>query len=215
MWYSFMMYVVDKSVAVGEESALPELNPGIVKTNKYPCIVFGYTTVEDLDTVLKDRRSLYAQFKNHKRYYKDYMEVFKYVDKMNQNGNLTVNIRKLGTNNDKNELLESMYTTVIKYRLFYGSSCKVDEWLVAIASLNMDVGFSKVVVVPKVMTSEEKRKISRKRYEDKVRDTLREKSKNYYATHKEELAEKRRIKRQESKTVGNNPLLKKLDSIDE
>jgi hypothetical protein len=72
-----------------------------------------------------------------------------------------------------------------------------------------------VVVVPKVMTSEEKRKISRKRYEDKVRDTLREKSKNYYATHKEELAEKRRIKRQESKTVGNNPLLKKLDSIDE
>ena len=214
MWYSFMMYVVDKSVVAGD-STVPELNPMISKTKKYPCIVFGYTTVEDLDTVLKDRRSLYGQFKNHKRYYKDYMEVFKYVDKMNQNGNLTVNIRKLETNNNKNELLESMYTTVIKYRLYYGDACQMDEWLSAIASLNMDVGFSKVVVVPKVMTSEEKRKISRKRYEDKVRDTLREKSKNYYATHKEELAEKRRMKRQESKTLGNNPLLKKLDSIDE
>ena len=79
------------------------------------------------------------------------------------------------------------------------------------------MGFSKVVKVPKTLTSAEKRKISRKRYEDSVREKLREKSRNYYAENKKELSEKRRVKRLASKqvTVGNNLVLKKLDSIDE
>jgi hypothetical protein len=84
--------------------------------------------------------------------------------------------------------------------------------------MNISVGVHKVVEVPVVLTSAEKRKISRKRYEDSVRDSLREKSRNYYSLNKKELSEKRRLKRLESKQVtklGNNPVLKKLDSIDE
>jgi hypothetical protein len=83
--------------------------------------------------------------------------------------------------------------------------------------MNISVGVKKVVEVPVVLTSAEKRKISRKRYEDSVRDSLREKSRNYYSLNKKELSEKRRLKRLESKqvTIGNNPVLKKLDSIDE
>ena len=143
------------------------------------------------------------------------MEVFRYSEK--HSSGLEVKIHELGTADKKEAMMDLLLEYVIKYKLFYGDRCNAREYILKIENLNIEVGFSKVVEVPKTLTSAEKRKISRKRYEDTVRDKLREKSKNYYAEHKEELSEKRRLKRQASKgiTVGNNLVLKKLDSIDE
>ena len=212
-----MMYVKDSSVKfAGAE--VPEPKVLVAESGKFPCVVFGYTTVDQLNLVMKDRKGLYVQFKKHNRYYKEYMEVFKYMEKHSSNEFLTTEIIQLGSYEDKKVMLDSLYSYVIKYKLCYSDKCVAREYALEMEMLNIDVGFSKVVVVPKVLTSAEKRKISRKRYEDSVRDKLREKSKNYYAEHKEELSEKRRLKRLESKQVtklGNNLVLKKLDSIDE
>ena len=217
MWNLFMMYVKDSSVKF-IESEVPEPKVLVAESGKFPCVVFGYTTVDQLNLVMKDRKGLYVQFKKHNRYYKEYMEVFKYMDKnVSTNEFLTTEILLLSSYEDKKEMLDSLYSYVIKYKLCYSEKCLAREYALEMEKLNIDVGFSKVVKVPVVLTSAEKRKISRKRYEDSVREKLREKSRNYYAENKEELSEKRRLKRQASKqvTVGNNLVLKKLDSIDE
>jgi len=210
----FVMYVVDNTIAGGEYGEYPELKATVAESGKYPCLVLGWTMVENIHTVIKDRRSIYNKFKNHNRYYKEYMEVFKYSEKHSSESE-GVEIHELGTADNKEAMMDILLEYVIKYRLFYGDRCNVREYITKIELLNMEVGFSKVVKVPKVLTSAEKRKISRKRYEDSVRDKLREKSKNYYAEHKEELSEKRRLKRRAAKTVGNNLVLSNLDSIDE
>jgi len=214
----FVMYVVDNGVAGGVQplsggEEYPVLKAAVADSGKYPCLVLGWTMVDDVQTVIKDRRSIYNKFKNHNRYYKEYMEVFRYSEK--HSSGLEIKIHELGRADKKEAMMDLLLEYVIKYKLFYGDRCNAREYILKIELLNMEVGFSKVVEVPKVLTSAEKRKISRKRYEESIREKLREKSKNYYAEHKEELAEKRRMKRQESKTLGNNPLLKKLDSIDE
>ena len=218
MWNLFMMYVKDSSVKF-IESDVPEPKVLVAESGKFPCVVFGYTTVDQLNLVMKDRKGLYVQFKKHNRYYKEYMEVFKYMDKnVSTNEFLTTEILLLSSYEDKKEMLDSLYSYVIKYKLCYSEKCLAREYALEMEKLNIDVGFSKVVVVPKTLTSAEKRKISRKRYEDSVRDSLREKSRNYYAENKKELSEKRRLKRLASKQVtklGNNLVLKKLDSIDE
>ena len=209
----FVMYVVDSGIE--SESEYPELKTEVAESGKYPCLVLGYTGVESVDTVIKDRRSIYNKFKHHNRYYKEYMEVFKYCE-TNESG--VVDIHELATVDNKEAMIDLLLEYVIKYKLFYGDRCQAREYILKIEKLNISVGFSKVVVVPKTLTSAEKRKISRKRYEDSVREKLREKSRNYYAENKEELSEKRRLKRLASKQVtklGNNLVLKKLDSIDE
>jgi hypothetical protein len=209
----FVMYVVDSGV--DSESQYPELKIEVAESGKYPVVVLGYTTVSSVDTVIKDRRSIYNKFKHHNRYYKEYMDVFKYCES-NETG--VVDIHELATADNKASMMESLFEYVIKYKFFYGDRCSAREYILKIESMNISVGVKKVVEVPKVLTSAEKRKISRKRYEDSVRDSLREKSRNYYAENKDSLSEKRRLKRLESKQVtklGNNPVLKKLDSIDE
>ena len=208
----FVMYVVDSGV--DSESEYPELKIEVAESGKYPCLVLGYTTVSSVDTVIKDRRSIYNKFKHHNRYYKEYMDVFKYCES-NETG--VVDIHELATTDNKASMMDLLFEYVIKYKFFYGDRCSAREYILKIESMNISVGVHKVVEVPKVLTSAEKRKISRKRYEDSVREKLREKSRNYYAENKDSLSEKRRLKRLESKqvTIGNNLVLKKLDSIDE
>ena len=189
-----MMYVKDNSVTNVKDEGVPKLEVAVVESMKYPCIVFGYTTVEELSTVISDRRGVYNKFKNHSRYYKEYMEVYKYVDNSPKPENLTIEILLLGENNDKNIMMETLHSNIIKYRLFYGDLVYAKDYILIMSKMKLNIGLEKEIIVQKVLTPGEKRKISRKRYEDSVRDKLREKSKAYYALHKEELAEKRRQK---------------------
>jgi len=211
MYRVFVMYVVESGNT--NKSEYPELKLEVADSGKYPCLVLGYTGVESVDTVIKDRRSIYNKFKHHNRYYKEYMEVFRYCERSTTG---VVGIHELATADNKVALMDILYSFVVKYRFFYSDKCRVREHMLKIELLNINITFGEIPV-PKTLTSAEKRKISRKRYEDSVREKLREKSKNYYAEHKEELSEKRRLKRLESKgiTIGNNPVLKKLDSLDE
>jgi len=212
MYRVFVMYVVESGNT--NKSEYPELKLEVAESGKYPCLVLGYTGVESVGTVIKDRRSIYNKFKHHNRYYKEYMEVFRYCERSTTG---VVDIHELATADNKASMMDSLFEYVIKYKFFYGDRCSAREYILKIESMNISVGVHKVVEVPKVLTSAEKRKISRKRYEDSVREKLREKSRNYYAENKDSLSEKRRLKRLESKgiTIGNNPVLKKLDSIDE
>ena len=212
MYRVFVMYVVESGNT--NKSEYPELKLEVAESGKYPVVVLGYTGVESVGTVIKDRRSIYNKFKHHNRYYKEYMEVFRYCERSTTG---VVDIHELATADNKASMMELLFEYVIKYKFFYGDRCSAREYILKIESMNISVGVKKVVEVPVVLTSAEKRKISRKRYEDSVRDSLREKSRNYYSLNKKELSEKRRLKRLESKgiTIGNNPVLKKLDSIDE
>jgi hypothetical protein len=189
-----MMYVRDNSVTNVKDEGVPKLEVAVAESMKYPCIVFGYTTVEELSTVISDRRGVYNKFKSHTRYYKEYMEVYKYVDNSEKPENLTIEILLLGENNDKNVMMETLHSNIIKYRLFYGDLVYAKDYILIMSKMKLNIGLEKEIIVQKVLTPGEKRKISRKRYEDSVRDKLREKSKAYYALHKEELAEKRRQK---------------------
>ena len=213
MYRVFVMYVVESGNT--NKSEYPELKLEVAESGKYPVVVLGYTGVESVGTVIKDRRSIYNKFKHHNRYYKEYMEVFRYCERSTTG---VVDIHELATADNKASMMDLLFEYVIKYKFFYGDRCSAREYILKIESMNISVGVKKVVEVPVVLTSAEKRKISRKRYEDSVRDSLREKSRNYYSLNKDSLSEKRRLKRLESKQVtklGNNPILKKLDSIDE
>ena len=47
---------------------------------KFPLLWVGSTESPNLDNVIYDKRSCYIKFKKYIRYYRDYMELFKYQD---------------------------------------------------------------------------------------------------------------------------------------
>jgi hypothetical protein len=163
------------------------------------CIVFGYTTLNSMQRVLVDRRSVYTKFKNQKRYYKDYMEVFKYTDSSDNkhyNPKLEVYIKRMEKVIGEENLSDALNLMIIKHTLLYGDTVanKVNKSIIQRVILKEPVI---PVPAPKpepVLTSAEKRKLSRKKYEDSIREKLRQKSKDYYAANKEALREKRLAK---------------------
>jgi hypothetical protein len=163
------------------------------------CIVFGYTSLNSMSRVVLDRRSMYVKFKNQRRYYKDYMEVFKYTDPgdtLHYNPRLNVYIKLMEKVTDEKKLNDTMNLMIIKYKLRYGDAVvnNVNNSIIDRVILK-----EPVILVPKPepapeLTSAEKRKLSRKKYEDSIREKLRQKSKDYYAANKEILREKRLAK---------------------
>jgi hypothetical protein len=163
------------------------------------CIVFGYTTLNSMQRVLVDRRSVYTKFKNQKRYYKDYMEVYRYTDpgdNKNYNPRLNVFIKLMDKVTGEKSVNESMNLMIIKHKLLYGDvvANKVSKSIVE-RLIFKDPPEQEPAPKPEpVLTSAEKRKLSRKKYEDSIREKLRQKSKDYYAANKEALREKRLAK---------------------
>jgi hypothetical protein len=167
------------------------------------CIVFGYTTLNSMQRVLVDRRSVYTKFKNQKRYYKDYMEVYRYTDpgdNKNYNPRLNVFIKLMDKVTGEKSVNESMNLMIIKHKLLYGDVVinRVDKSIIERVllkdPLEQKAGPVLVPEQEQVLTSAEKRKLSRKKYEDSIREKLRQKSKDYYAANKEILREKRLAK---------------------
>jgi hypothetical protein len=68
--------------------------------------------------------------------------------------------------------------------MIYGDKCLVGDY----HSYFID---KKEKPIEEVLSSAERRRISRRKYEDSIREELREKSKLYYAENKERLREKR------------------------
>jgi len=163
------------------------------------CIVFGYTTLNSMQRVLVDRRSVYTKFKNQKRYYKDYMEVYRYTDpgdNKNYNPRLNVFIKLMDKVIGEENLRDALDLMIIKHKLLYGDvvANKVNKSIVERVIFKDPPEQEPAPKPEPLLTSAEKRKLSRKKYEDSIREKLRQKSKDYYAANKEVLREKRLAK---------------------
>jgi hypothetical protein len=163
------------------------------------CIVFGYTTLNLLNRALVDRRSVYTKFKNQKRYYKDYMEVFKYTDpgdNKHYNPKLEVYIKLMEKVIGEENLRDALDLMIIKHKLLYGDTVanRLEKSIIERLILKVPPEKKPAPKPEPVLTSAEKRKLSRKKYEDSIREKLRQKSKDYYAANKEALREKRLAK---------------------
>ena len=164
------------------------------------CIVFGYTSLIKLSRVILDRKSVYVKFKNQRRYYKEYMEVFRYTDPgdtFHYNPMLNVFIKLMEKVTGEENVADAMNLMIIKHKILYGDLVvnRLDKSIADRIILKEPV----VEHVPELepapeLTSAEKRKLSRKKYEDTIREKLRQKSKDYYAANKEVLREKRLAK---------------------
>jgi len=198
----YVLYVTDTSVKVPDnlkihDTGFPPLFFPIIGLNKYPVVWIGKTLYDEIESVIYDKRSCYTKFKNQTRYWKDYMELFRYVE-LNQNGsNLVVGIHKLESTDDSDKSNDLLMKHFKNYRLYYGNT---------LVSMDQDskrlieniVNSSQIKVLPKSkmvfepdIPLEDRRRITRKNYEKNHREQRIEKNKKYYEEHKEELKQKR------------------------
>jgi len=196
------MYVCNETIKIPESikhTGFPSLSFQVVGINKYPRVWIGTTHYEQIQSVIYDKRSCYSKFKNHIRYHKDYMELFKYIELMN-GIEFSVGIHKLDSSDDVVVLERLLMKYLKEYRIYYGDGliCSDPETKRLLEqSLKSDPPVvkpvAKLVFEPEVPV-EERRRLSRKNYEKNHREQRTNKNKKYYEQHKEILKEKRLAK---------------------
>ena len=157
-------------------------------------MTLGYTNAASINHILADRKSNFTKFTRYSRNYKNYMELFREVE--NNLGKLEVSIKLLrGNIETKEECLREYLRLLREYRFFYGDKCIVPETRKEYNNLLGFLAPPPESVVPSEpepeLSKEERRRISRRKYETKVRERLNQKSRLYYESHKEELKAKR------------------------
>jgi len=201
----YILYVTDSTVKISEnmktyDKGFPPLYFPIIGLNKYPMIWIGTTHYTELQSVIYDKRSCYTKFKNQLRYWKDFMELFKYVE-LNQNGsNLVIDIHKLDSSDDPEISRSLLMKQFNLYRLYYGNSLvSMDQDSKRLIE-DIAKGFPiiskpvKRTVFEPSIPKETRLLITRKNYEKTHRQQINDKNKRYYERHKEELKEKRQAK---------------------
>ena len=165
--------------------------------------IFRTSSEGDMEGVLKIKRNSWLKYERGEpgRYYQEYMKLF-ITEK-----ELSNNVSRVGKNDEyrvrtfliKNtcENEKELMDVVTKYRVIYGDklllSKEYEEYYCPPPPPEP------VPPEPK-LSREERRKQSRKKYEDSIRESLREKCRKYYSLNKERLREKRLAKTQ---NVGN------------
>ena len=179
--------------------------------------IFRTAAAGDTEGILKIKRNSWLKYERGEpgRYYQDYMKLF-ITEKELSNNNSRVGkndeyrvriflikdipFRNEDTNipfrNEMTNTCESekeLMDVVTKYRVIYGNKV-----LLSTEYKNYYCPPPPEPVAPPEpkLSSEERRKQSRKKYEDSIRESLREKSRKYYALNKERLREKRLAKTQ-------------------
>ena len=174
--------------------------------------IFRTSSEGDMEGVLKIKRNSWLKYERGEpgRYYQDYMKLFSTEKELSNNISrvgksdeyrvrifLIKNIpfRNEMTNTCENE--KELMDVVTKYRVIYGKKV-----LLSTEYKNYYCPPPPPEPVPPEpkLTREERRKQSRKKYEDSIRESLREKCRKYYSLNKERLREKRLAKTQ---NVGN------------
>jgi len=195
----YILYVEDPSIPVGPcteiTSKSTELN---FNTKRFPMLWIGSTESLKLDNIIYDKKSSYLKFKNQKRYYRSFMDLFKYVEHQHEsNPNLVIKIHSLETNVTDVDSVIKKYLLI--YRLRYGTNVilsdpkhklMVEEYVTKISTLS----FCRIVYDPSLPVDERK-KLSNQKYIDTNRERLNAKSKRYYERNKEKLKEKRDAKK--------------------
>ena len=179
--------------------------------------IFRTAAAGDTEGILRIKRNSWLKYERGEpgRYYQDYMKLFitekelsKNNSRVGKNDEYRVRIflikdipfRVKDTNipfrNEMTNTCESekeLMDVVTKYRVIYGNKV-----LLSTEYKNYYCPPPPEPVAPPEpkLSSEERRKQSRKKYEDSIRESLREKSRKYYALNKERLREKRLAKTQ-------------------
>jgi len=192
----YMLYVEDSSIPVPVESDI--LSPFPVNTRRYPVLWLGSSSVQNLDNVIYDKRSSYNKFKNQKRYYRSFMDIFKYMEQHSEgNPNLFIKLHTL--EKDVTDIESVIKKYILMYCLAYGNNliktdpkhkCIIEEHIKKIGNNE----FSRAVYDTS-LSLEERKKLSNEKYQNTHRKRLNEKSKRYYERNKEILKEKREAKK--------------------
>ena len=191
----YLLYLHDKSVKY-TGPGYPDFtftNPAI-----YPLLWIGTTNALNLSNVIYDKRSTYNKCKNQKRYFMEYMELFKYLEAHNYNTELSIEIKCLETSLPTTEIVnERMAHNLLIYRTFYGSHLLLNkdyrEFLIEGLKRFEKMVPDRLALDPSVSV-EERKKISAKKYTETHREKLNAKSRRYYQRNKELIKEKRLAK---------------------
>lgn len=165
---------------------------------RFKMLWIGTSSSINLDNVIYDKRSTYTKFKNHKRYYSEYMELFKYLETENHTKSLTIGLKFLETDIPSQEILnERLMHYLFNYRLIYGDRlCLNNEYRCLLQTKINISSFKNICLVfePDV-DPKERKKISNKKYTLNNRECVNAKSARYYQRNKELLKEKRNLKK--------------------
>jgi hypothetical protein len=175
----YVLYIQNNGIKSKEPESGPDFS--FPNFSKYPLIWFDTTTSVNLASIIYDKRSIYTKFKNQKRYYKEFMELFKYLENNDCiDCPFSLHIKSIETGISKENLESRLSYHLLNYRVYHGST------------LILSPGYR--ILVDKEL----KRSYLSKESENPVdshRDRLNAKSKRYYERNKEKLKEKRAAKK--------------------
>jgi hypothetical protein len=148
---------------------------------KYPLMWFGTTTCINLSNTISDKKGVYTKFKNQSRYYKEFMELFKYLDNHSSIDcpyGIYLKVIERGILAENLELKLRHHLFV--YRMFYGSALILSNEYRVLLQKELDQCVSKKVVSTDL---EDQRK------------RMNEKSRKYYEKNKAKIKAKRDSKK--------------------
>jgi len=187
----YLLYLCDSNVK--SESTYPELKwaPYISSNQSFPLMWISHSASLNLSNIVYDKRSTYIKFKNQKRYYSEYMELFKYIDN-NTNPYLSVKLHTLEIDIPNKQILNARLGWYLHlYRVYYGERLLLNpEYRGLIDTRLTQLTSDRLVFEPDVPPAERKKQSSQK-YAETHRDRLNAKSKRYYERNKLRLKEKR------------------------
>jgi hypothetical protein len=185
----YILYV-SQSDRLSVRSTIPILDFNVV--NNYPLLYIGSTKSESLNTIIYDKRGSYVKCGDHKRFYRGFMELFKYHEMNPSISTLGVHLLESGISDES--LSDRMRHWLFVYRMVYGSNLVISDIKTELSTmLCMDIVCKREVYGPSIPKAD-RQVLSRKKYEDQHRDRLNAKSKRYYESHKEILKAKRAAK---------------------
>ena len=165
-------------------------------SNRFPLLCLGSSRLSCSDNVLLTLRNIWKKYERceNYRYYRDYMELFK-----KETCGFKVKVYPLEEVSEEHLETRLKYY-VMCYRVTYGDKCLLSNYRIL---FDPDLGLKANGNEPENLGPSELRKSSRKKYDDKNRDYLREKSRKYYEANKEILREKRLMKKNKLTSVDN------------
>ena len=169
-----LLYVVDSTV-----KSKDVLEPSFPLSMKHPLLWIGTTTSINTNSVIYDKRSTYIKCKNQKRYYSEYMELFKYIDRHESLCSpYTVSLLTLETGVTKELVQDRLMHYLHIYRVYHGDRLVLSPEYRRLIETQIKL-FNERVPVPFTPSADERR------------ERLNAKSKRYYSRNKELIKARR------------------------
>jgi len=213
----YMCYIDNLDVII--KQGYPIMSSYVSKSNKYPLIWIGKSSKieSDLQTILYDKRSCYNRYKNKTRFFCEYMLLFKYLE--DHPGNFKIKIHKLSDDDTQLFKLKLLYrlfygnnlllddTFIDTTHNFITKMSKSDdlknfpdlppvvepvvESVVEPVIDSVVESVVKPVVELKLLSLQERHRISQKKWQTTNKLKVNGKCARYYQRNKDRLKEKR------------------------